>query len=550
MGGVYTYNSPDSVLEERRHDLEAVKKEVRQLEIQSPQIYMELLAWLVCAGSAILVVVVFWLDIPTFLYTYYKHLRISKRLDNAGLPTHWLWGSLPYLMDHEERFRIATTVVQKTRAKVSRFWVGPFIMSVAVGHPDTAKIILREPKNDHIYRLLKPWIGDGLLVSSGKKWFRNRRLLTPAFHYEILKPYVQVSNECLEILLKEWQKSAEKKEPVKIFDSISFLTLDILLQCAFSYKSDCQRTRTNAPYIKAMYTLLLLTVNRYLNPLHHIDWIYWMSSSGREMRRNCDLVHEQSERVIKERKEVLGLVGTDADHDKALGVAKTQKKYLDFLDILLTAVDEEGNGLTDSEIRDEVDTFMFEGHDTTTSGISWALYCLAKYPEHQEKIREEVKNVLMGRDWLEYDDLKDLKYTLWCIKEAMRLYPPVIETNRLLSGDTELDGVVVPKGTRVSVSIPTLHYHPDVWDNPNEYDPLRFHPSSADGRDPYAYLPFAAGSRNCIGQSFALNEERVVIATIVSKFRLSLVPEHCVTPMSLGILKSNNDILLYIEQNI
>ena len=157
---------------------------------------------------------------------------------------------------------------------------------------------------------------------------------------------------------------------------------------------------------------------------------------------------------------------------------------------------------------------MFEGHDTTTSGISWTLYCLAKYPEHQEKIREEVRSVLMGREWLEYSDLSDLKYTQWCIKEAMRLFPPVLELYRKLSIDIELDGVVVPRGTNVAVNMPALHRHPDIWESPDEYDPLRFHPSNADGRDPYAYLPFAAGHRNCIGQNFALNEERLSLIHI------------------------------------
>ena len=132
-----------------------------------------------------------------------------------------------------------------------------------------------------------------------------------------------------------------------------------------------------------------------------------------------------------------------------------------------------------------------------------------------------------------------------CIRD--RLYPPVIEIHRRLSKDTELDGIVVPKGTRVSINMPALHRHPDIWESPDEYDPLRFHPSNADGRDPYAYLPFAAGHRNCIGQNFALNEERVVIASIVNKFRLSLVPGNRVAPQPLGVLKSSNDILLNLE---
>ena len=504
--------------------------------------------WLI-AVAALVIALFLWLGIPASLYTYYRQLKIARLCDHSGLPTHWLWGHAPYLMDMapEERYQLYITRLKAVPAKMSSFWVGPTILFIGLFHPDPTRKILKEPKEMSVYRMLKPWIGDGLLVSEGRKWFRNRRLLTPAFHYEILKPYVQVSNSCLEVILDQWQKSAEKNEPVKTFDSISFLTLDILLQCAFSYRSDCQKTRTSAPYVNAIFRLLKLAVDRYLNPLHHIDLVYWLTASGREMRHQCKVVHELSEKVIRERKQALGLEGKAADRDKAIEFAKQQRKYLDFLDILLTAADEDGNGLTDLEIRDEADTFMFEGHDTTTSGISWTLYCLAKNPEHQEKIREEVRNVLMGREWLDYDDLKELKYTLWCIKEAMRLYPPVVEIFRVLSKDTELDGMTVPKGTRVSVNIPALHRNPEIWENADEYNPLCFHPSSADGRDPYAYFPFAAGHRNCIGQNFALNEERVVIATIVNRFHISLVPGHRVGPQPLGVLKASNDILLNLE---
>ena len=516
------------------------------IELRTMEVYM----YVVGAG-AILVALALWLGIPASLYLYYRQLRISKRLDNSGIPTHWFWGNSQYLMDREKRFKRWTTQVQETRARLDRLWLGPAMMVVELYHPDTVRKVLKEPK-DSFYSMLKPWIGDGLLVSSGQKWFRNRRLLTPAFHYEILKPYVQVSNSCLEIMLDQWQKSVEKKEPVKTFDSISFLTLDILLQCAFSYKSDCQRTRNDTPYVKAMYTLQLLTTKRSVSALNQYDFIYWLTSDGREMKRTCDLVHEHSRRVVHQRKKALGLdgAGTDIDRNKVLEIAKRDRKYLDFLDILLTAADEDGNGLTDIEIMDEVDTFMFEGHDTTTSGISWTLYCLAKYPEHQEKIRAEVRNVLMGREWLDYDDLKELKYTQWCIKEAMRLYPPVPGFFRKLSKDTELDGVVVPQGTSISVIIAALHRHPDIWENPDEYNPLRFHPSNADGRDPYAYLPFAAGHRNCIGQNFALNEERVVVATIINRFHVELVPAHHVGLQPLGVLKASNDILLNLEPSI
>ena len=422
--------------------------------------------------------------------------------------------------------------VFKNGYRLNKAWVGPFLPRITLHHSELAKKVLNQPKDGDMYSLLKPWLGDGLLLSQGKKWFRNRRLLTPAFHYEILKPYIEVYNSCLRIMLQKWTTSAKKKEPIKVFETVKALSLDIIMQCVFSFESSCQQEGAQKhPYLQAVCDLVELTSARAVMLYHRIDWIYYFSANGRKYRKACKIAHNYTEMIIKERR-------------IRLKENSSKRKYLDFLDILLTAADEDGKGLTDLEIRDEADTFMFEGHDTTTSGISWTLYCLAKYPEHQEKIREEVRNVLMGREWLDYSDLKELKYTQWCIKETMRLYPPVLFIVRKASNDIELDDHLIPKGMPIDVAIYTIHRHPDIWENPDEFDPLRFHPSNAEGRDPYAYLPFSAGQRNCIGQNFALNEEKLVIGSIVHRFSLSLVEGHKVEMCPTVVLRTTDDILV------
>ena len=433
--------------------------------------------------------------------------------------------------------------IRKTRHKVTRLWIGPFFPIVAIHHCEPLRKVLKTPKSSS-YQLLAPWLGDGLLISEGKKWYRNRHLLTPAFHFEILKPYMSVYNSSVEILLSKWSAASGKNEPVKLFDTISLMSLDIIFQCAFSYRSDCQNV-TGHPYVRSVYELVNMIVERFYNPLYHIDWLYFLTPHGRRMKEACRIAHEHAENVIRERKKALGLDGSGAKI--TLEVAAKKRTCLDFLDILLTAVDEDGNGLTDLEIRDEVDTFMFEGHDTTTSGMSWTLYCLAKYPEHQEKVREEVRNVLDGRELLEYDDLKELKYTQWCIKEAMRLYPPVFAISRLSSEDMELDGYKIPKGVHLSIFTFNIHRHPDTWENPDEFDPLRFHPENAEARDPFAFAAFSAGHRNCIGQNFAMNEMRTVIASVVHRFSLSLVEDHKVERAPTVILKAKDDIKINLE---
>lgn len=507
--------------------------------------------------AAFLFVLIYHLNVLGWLCSYYRQLKYLKSVPSYQ-PMHWLFGHLSTLqkLNQEALFKVCS-FYQKKRYKVSVMWIGPFFASVDVLHPTVVSSVVKVPKNQLAYRMLKPWLGEGLLTAEGDKWNRNRRLLTPAFHFQILKPYITVYNSCLEVMLKKWSQSLKMGEPVELFDTVGLMSLDVVLQCAMSFKSNCQNESTKHPYIRAVCNMIKLSSDRFMNPLYHSNWIYWLTPAGCRARKACKILHGFSSAVIQNRRKEMiiqnGLgtpqkeVKEPTQHDHLLEKVCKTRKYLDFLDILLTTVDEEGKELSDREIRDEVDTFLFAGHDTTACGISWTLYCLAKYPEHQAKVREEVKSVLMGREQLEYDDLKDLKYTQWCIKEALRLYPPAIQVYRRSSKDIELDGHLIPKNTQLGIFIYVIHRHPDVWKNPDEFDPLRFHPNNAEGRHPYAYIPFSAGPRNCIGQNFAMNEMRVVVASIVNRFALSLVEGHKVEILPRVVLHAKHGIKVNLQ---
>ena len=463
---------------------------------------------------------------------------------------HWLWGHIQYfkkLFENESETLKFMEYVHTNDIKMLRAWIGPFISLVQVHSSTLLPEVLKLPKNKIGYDMLKPWLGDGLLISEGNKWFRNRRLLTPAFHYAILMPYIEVYNNCTQIMLNKWSVAAKVNDPVSLFESVSLLSLDIILRCSFSFNSECQTSSTKEPYILHVQKLVELVTQRFVSLPSRWDWYYYWTKNGREFKKYCNLVHDYSDMVIANRKKELGISNDGAQLSEVELRSRKKGKYLDFLDILLIAQDEDGNGLSHQEIRDEVDTFMFEGHDTTTSGMCWTLYCLAKHPDAQEKVREEVRGVLQGRNSVDYDDIKELKYTQWAIKEAMRLYPPVFFISRETTKPIELNGCKIPKGVRVGINIRSIHRQPDVWENPNEYDPLRFHPSNCEGRDPYAYIPFSGGQRNCIGQNFALNEEKLVVASIVNQFKLSLVKGHKVESAPRVVLRSTNDIKINLE---
>ena len=499
--------------------------------------------WSVAATTVLILAI--WLNVPGSLWSFYRQWRASRGV--PGWPTHWLYGNLHQMRKLDEAvLKTSNQYIFSNHYKMTRLWLGPFYVCIGVHHPSCVKELFKHSKDAGIYKILKPWVSESMILAEGKKWFRKRRLLTPAFHCATLKPYVSVYNSCIQTLIGKWTVSSEKGDSVKLFDTVSLASLDIILQCTFSYEGDCQKSRP--PYVEAVKKLLFAMTERFFNPLYQINWLYQLTPHGRRLKQLCKLVHDYTDTVIEERKKALGLTGNQKIVDMTSFLEKESKsRRLDLLDILLTASDENGVGLSDLEIRNEVDTFMFAGHDTTTSGMCWTLYCLAQHPEHQQKVREEVNSVLSGREHLTYDDLKELKYTQCCIKEALRLYTPGGTIFRQLDHDLEIDGQWFPKGMHFYISIESIHNNPDVWPDPEIYDPMRFHPSHAESRDPHAYLPFSAGSRNCIGQNFAMNEQKTVIASLLNRFRLSVDQNHKVEMLPRIVLKAKNDIRVFVE---
>ncbi|CAD5125173.1 DgyrCDS13416 [Dimorphilus gyrociliatus] len=449
-------------------------------------------------------------------------------------PRHWLYGHALYFKDRSKAFE----TIQKFSKDYNGAWInsiGPFSDRLIITKVKYAKDILStaEPKEPYSYGFLKLWLGDGLLLSSGPKWFRSRRLLTPAFHFDILKPYSKLFSDCANTLINKWKDKLAHKEnmDIELYNEISLLTLDDLLKCIFGQESNCQTSSNSHPYLEAVQNVTRLLMQRALNVLNLITFIYYLTPTSWYYLYNIHKLHSFTRKVIKERQ---ALLKAKPDYTK-------HRRYLDFIDILLSARDENGKGLSDQEIADEVDTFMFEGHDTTAAGISFALYNLAKYPEIQEKCREEVMEVLGESDTVSWNDLSKLTYLTKTLKESLRVSPPVPSIQREITEERTLcDGRRLPKGVAVVLSIYAIHHDPDVWENPDKFDPERH--SIRGERDPFAFVPFSAGPRNCIGQNFALNEMKATVAIVLKHFFLSEIKGFKAQPVGQVTIKSLNGL--------
>ncbi|KAK0401269.1 hypothetical protein QR680_015677 [Steinernema hermaphroditum] len=360
-----------------------------------------------------------------------------------------------------------------------------------------------EIKKGHDYEFLLPWLGSGLLISYDDKWRTRRKMLTPTFHFKMLDAYIHTFDEESQLLTKV----ANQEKEIDVFPYIKRCALDIICTAAMGIQMNAQTT--DSEYVHAVERISTLLFQHAVWPWFAWKPIRYLFGYGFESDRLVKTLTDFTKDVIKNRAENFDV-----------SVVKDDNKKLAFLDMLLAFQKE--NKLSYEDIREEVDTFMFEGHDTTSSGIGWTLWCLACHPEIEEKVYHEIRDQFGDSDRsVTVEDLKELKYLERCIKESMRLFPPVPSVQRTLRNEFVIGGKTLPKGCDVVINAVAIHRNPHVYENPDSYDPDRFLPENASKRHPYDYIPFSAGPRNCIGQKFALNEEKVVLSWILRKFKVS-----------------------------
>ncbi|XP_055061631.2 cytochrome P450 4V8 isoform X2 [Misgurnus anguillicaudatus] len=425
-----------------------------------------------------------------------------------------------------------------------KVWIGP-VPFLILYHAETIETVLNNPihmDKAYVYNFLHPWLGTGLLTSTGDKWRRRRKMLTPTFHFSILTEFLEVMNEQAEVLIEKLEKHAGKG-PFNCFNHITLCALDIICETAMGKKIYAQ-SNYDSDYVRCVYRMSDIITRRQRMPWYWPDIVYKYFGEGREHNRSLKILHSFTESVIHERSDYLSYIESDSESDQGM------KKRRAFLDMLLKATDENGKNLTYKDIQEEVDTFMFEGHDTTAAAMNWAVHLLGTHPEVQKKAQQELFEVFGESERpVNTEDLKKLRYLECVIKEALRLFPSVPFFARAICQDTQINGYRVPKGANAIIVTYALHRDPRFFPDPEEFRPERFMPENSVGRHPYAYIPFSAGLRNCIGQRFAIMEEKVILASILRSFNIvACQKREDLRPLGELVLRPEQGIWITLER--
>ena len=406
------------------------------------------------------------------------------------------------------------------------------------------------------YDFLNNWLGLGLLTSTGDKWKRNRKLLTPAFHFKILDSFFPVMNENTKVMMLRFDKEIEKKGCVDVRSFIGDCTLDTICETAMGTTVGAQNEEQGIDYIGPLNQVLKLLLRRMANPLHHNDKVYKMTSDSRECNYLLDTkIHSFVRKVIRERKENMEktLKENNVDVDTIGGQELetfTKKRYA-FLDSLLLTHLKAPSEFTMKDIEDEVNTFMFEGHDTTSMSLIFTLMLVASDPRVQTKVQEELDGIYADdfERQITLEDTRQMKYLEMVIKEGLRLYPSVPFFARKLNQDVEIGGYSVPSGVTIMFVPYLVHRNKDVFPKPELFIPERFEPDAPIHKMPYAYIPFSAGPRNCIGQKFAMLEMKIILASVLRKYNVQAVTKRDEVDVNFAlILKSDTPVNISFEK--
>lgn len=370
-------------------------------------------------------------------------------------------------------------------------------------HPDHVQHVLQDNHRNYekavTYDFLRPVVGDGLLTSEGDRWLQQRRLVAPMFHRERIQSFASIVTHATRTMLNEWARRAERGETIDVSAEMNRLTLSIAGQVLFNRDIGRESDR-----IGEALKLIFRDVNhRITSPFaipRRVPTPY-----NQRVEEAVDDLHDVVDDLIEQRR------GRAEDFD-------------DLLSMLMLAEDEEtGERMDDEQVRDEITTFLIAGHETTSNALAWTFYLLSLHPENRRMLEDEI-DLKLGDEVPSFESLSELIYTNMIFNEATRLYPPAWTIEREPIETDDIGGYRVPSGSIVMTAPYFVHHNPDVWTNPEGFDPERFAPGTDDPDHRYAHFPFGGGPRKCVGADFAAMEYKFILAMVTRRFRLDLVP--------------------------
>ena len=400
----------------------------------------------------------------------------------------------------------------------------PGARGAVLSHPDYIEEVLVAQHRNFVksvaQRKIRSVVGNGLVLSEGEFWRRQRRLAQPAFHRERVAAYGGVMVAYAERMLNAWQDG----ETRDVHQEMMRLTLEIVVKTLFDAEVAGEAGAVGA----ALDVITAHFASRFTS-------ILFLLPDSVPTPGNLRL-----KRAVRR---LDGIIYAIIDQRRAGGEDRG-----DLLSLLLRARDEEDRtGMTDRQLRDEVMTLMLAGHETTALALSWAWYLLTQHPVADAKLTAELAAVLGGRA-PGVADLPRLRYTEMVVSESLRLYPPAWALSRDAVQDCEVGGYPVRAGTSLVMSPWAMHRDPRYFDEPEAFKPDRWADGLAKRLPKYAYFPFGGGPRICIGNTFAMMEAALVLATVAQRFRLTLVPEHPVTPQPSVTLRPKHGVKMVLHR--
>jgi cytochrome P450 len=398
------------------------------------------------------------------------------------------------------------TGAYRERYIYSRTWVQDFLM---INDPDGIRHVLLDnaanyAKSIQFQRLTRPALGNGLVNAEGASWRFQRRVAAPMFSMRQVADFAPVMANAAEgavLRLSEMQDGAE----IDAADEMMRITYDIISRTLFSSDVTMQYGRMSEAL--AVY----LETQGRVDVLRTLGLPNWFPTPN-NLRARGPLAYF--------RKELLGVIA-----NRRARLAETPNRVPnDFLTMLLTIRDPEGGALFgESEVFDNVMTFVFAGHETTANALAWTLYLLSQFPDADARVAGEVADAA---------DIEALSFTRMVLEESLRLYPPAPIISRDSIGSDVVGGIAIRPHTSIMISPWVLHRHTTLWDDPDYFDPERFAPGRRETIPRFAYIPFGTGPRVCIGMGFAMQEALIILSALFRRFRFELMPGHPVEPQA------------------